>query len=64
MEIQGLLLHLQSPAICLYNETDNPVYAYASHFWKFHFNIILLYTPTSSKLSLFIRSRHKSPVKT
>jgi hypothetical protein len=63
MEFQGLFPHLQRPATYLYTEPDNPVYAYASHFWNFHFNIILSYTPRSSKLSLFIRFRHKSLVK-
>jgi len=41
MEVQGLLAHLQRLAICLYTEPDNPVYVYASNFWKLHFNIII-----------------------
>ena len=43
MEPEYSLPHLQAPLTCPYSES-NPIHAFPSHFFKIHFNIIVLYT--------------------
>ena len=49
MELECSLPHLQISATCTCPEQLDPVHTPTSHFLKIHLNIILIYTPGSSK---------------
>ena len=58
MEPTGSLPHLQDSATCPYPKPDESSPCLPSHFFKIRFNVILPFTPTSSKWS------HELPTET
>jgi hypothetical protein len=59
MQLEGSLSRLQVPATCHYSEPHQPSPCSTSNFLKNHLNIILLFTPGSSKWSLSLRFPHQ-----
>ena len=64
MEPEGSLPHSQVPAICPYPEPARSSPTPTSHFLKIHLNIILPYTPGSSKWHVSLRFPYQKPVYT
>ena len=62
MEPEGSLPHLTQLATFSYPEPDQSSPCPSSHYLKKHFNIIIPYTPGSSKWSLSLRSSNQDPV--
>jgi hypothetical protein len=62
MDPEALLPTFTRSAICPYPQPHQSSLCPSSHILKIHFNIIVQYTPGSSKWSLSLRSSHQIPV--
>ena len=64
MEPEDSLPHFQVPTACSYSKPDRASPCPTPHVLKIHLNIILPFTPGSSKWSLSFRFPHENPVYT
>ena len=55
----GSLPHSQAPTTCPYCQPDRSSPCPSSHFSKIHFNVLIPFTPESSKWALSLRSHHQ-----